>query len=86
MRASQFMGIAFPVGFFLVALLAFVCMRSRRTKTLMQSELLAEAQSRRNQLSHGGRHASEAVEMDTAEQPADIRRDAIRAMARKEAL
>ena len=78
-----------PVGFVVVvaALLASVYyIRSRRAQTAMNSmnfELLAEvavAKSRRSE------HPTEEIEMGTTKQPAEIRRETIRAQARKEAL
>ena len=75
-----------PVGFVVVvaALLASVYyIRSRRAQTAMNFELLAEvavAKSRRSE------HPTEEIEMGTTKQPAEIRRETIRAQARKEAL
>ena len=90
MRASQILGISLPVGFVVVvaALLASVYyIRSRRAHTTMNVELLAEvtvAKSRKS--SPTFHHPTEEIEMGTTKQPAEIRRETIRAQARKEAL
>ena len=75
-----------PVGFVVVvaALLASVYyIRSRRAHTTMNLELLAEVAVAKSRKSD---HPTEEIEMDTTKQPDEIRRETIRAQARKEAL